>query len=121
MIADYWVKKILSTKKAKHIMDALADRDVLEEAADDSLQSVGYKSITKELLLGKQEPTEIQKRQLKNIPWYVKKFILHREQCIDELQNMVVLQLTVPMKFNEVIVHAVDKDKIGRASCRERV
>ena len=111
MIADYWVKKILSTKKAKHIMDALADRDVLEEAADDSLQSVGYKSITKELLLGKQEPTEIQKRQLKNIPWYVKKFILHREQCIDELQNMVVLQLTVPMKFNEVIVHAVDKDR----------
>lgn len=111
MWSENWVRKILSTKKAKHLIDALADRDVLEEAADDSLQSVGFKSITKGMLLGKEEPNDIQKAQLKKIPWYVKKFILNREQCIDELQNMVILQLAIPMKYNEVILHAIDKDR----------
>ena len=82
MWSENWVRKILSTKKAKHLIDALADRDVLEEAADDSLQSVGFKSITKGMLLGKEEPNDIQKAQLKKIPWYVKKFILNRSVTI---------------------------------------
>lgn len=111
MIADYWVKKILSTKKAKHIMDALADRDVLEQAADDSLQAVGYKSITEEMILHKVELTDEEEERIREMPWFVRKFILNREQCIDELQNMVILQLAIPMPYNEVILHAIDKDR----------
>lgn len=111
MITEFWSKKILSTKKGKHLMDALADRDVLEEAADDSLHAVGYKSITKGMILGTEETNDIQKEQLKKIPWYVKKFILHREECMDELQNMVILQIDIPMKYNEIIMHTGEKDR----------
>ncbi len=111
MIAEYWVKKILSTKKTKHIMDALADRDVLEQAADETLQSVRCKSITKDMILGKVKLTKEERLRVEKVPWYVKKFIIHREQCLDELQNMVILQLAIPMPYNEVILHAVDKDR----------
>lgn len=111
MIADYWVKKILSTKKAKHIMDALADRDVLEQASDDSLQAVGYKSITRDMILHNVKLTDEDEERIRKMPWFVRKFILHRDEYIDELQNMIILQLDIPMPYNRVIVKAVDKDR----------
>lgn len=92
-------------------MDALADRDVLEQAADDSLQAVGYKSITSDMILHKVKLTDEDEERIRKMPWFVRKFILHRGEYIDELQNMIILQLAIPMPYNEVILHAIDKDR----------
>ncbi len=88
MTAQEWIERIMVTKKGKHLIDAIADRDVLEEAADDALRALDNKSV-----------------------WYARKFISEREEAVDRIQNMIILGAYPQKEYKAVIHHAPDKDR----------
>ncbi len=69
------------SKKAKHLIDRMADRDLLEQAADDALAALKDKDV-----------------------WYAKRFKEHREESIDKIQNMIILG-EYPTKEYRCILH----------------
>jgi hypothetical protein len=88
MTSQEWIKRIMATKKGKHLMDAIVDKDILEEGADDALSALDDKNV-----------------------WYAKKFIKNREDSIMRIQNMIILGIYPEKEYKAVIHHAPDKDR----------
>ena len=65
--------------KAKHLIDKIASRKILEQAADDALDALDDKEV-----------------------WYAKKFIAKREERIDRIQNMIILGIYPHKKYKPV-------------------
>ena len=65
--------------KATHLIDKIASRKILEQAADDALDALDDKEV-----------------------WYAKKFIAKREERIDRIQNMIILGIYPHKKYKPV-------------------
>jgi len=89
MTSQEWLDIILSTKKGKHLIDAIADIGVLNEAADDALSALDNKDI-----------------------WYAKRFRKDRKNALERIQNMVILGEYPHKEYKGVVLHAPDKDRI---------
>ena len=56
------------TKKVRNLIDKVASREVLNQAADDALDALDDKNV-----------------------WYANDFRAHREESLDAIQNMIIL------------------------------
>ena len=89
MTSQEWLDIILSTKKGKHLIDAIVDIDVLNEAADDALSALDNKDI-----------------------WYAKRFRANRKDALERIQNMVILGEYPHKEYKGVVLHSPDKDRV---------
>lgn len=88
MRIEEWTKIILSTKRGKHLYDAMCDRDVVEQGADDAYDALSNKD-----------------------EWFVQWWEENRTRVIDQVHKMILTKTFQKRVYHEVTIKSRDKDR----------
>ena len=81
MRIEEWTKIILSTKRGKHLYDAMCDRDVVEQGADDAYDALSNKD-----------------------EWFVQWWEENRTRVIDQVHKMILTKTFPKRVYHEVTI-----------------
>ncbi len=88
MKIEEWTKIIMRTRRGKHLYEAMCDREVVEQGADDAYAA----------LSDKQE-------------WFVEWWEENRTKVIDKVHRMILTKTFPTRHYHEVTIPAHDKDR----------
>lgn len=88
MRIEEWTKIILRTKRGKHLYDAMCDREVVEQGADDAYAALSSKE-----------------------EWFVEWWKENRTEVIDRVHKMILSKTFPERVYHEVTIQSRDKER----------